>query len=103
MGHAGGVVLVSFCYVVHDGIRKGDATAVAQVIADDALMLEAGGLETRAEYVNNHLPADIEFEKTVSIKRSPIRVVVLRQPGLHPRATSPAHFKASRSTRSARN
>ena len=60
----------------HDGIRKGDAAAVAQIIADDALMLEAGGIETRAEYVNNHLPADIEFEKTVSIKRSPIRVVV---------------------------
>jgi ketosteroid isomerase-like protein len=60
----------------HDGIRKGDTAAVAQVIADDALMLEAGGIETRAEYVKNHLPADIEFEKSVSIRRSPIRVVV---------------------------
>jgi hypothetical protein len=47
-----------------------------QLIADDALMLEAGGVETRAEYVKNHLPADIEFEKVVSGKRSPIRVVV---------------------------
>jgi hypothetical protein len=28
----------------HDGIHKGDATAVAQVIADDALMLEASGI-----------------------------------------------------------
>ena len=60
----------------HDGIRKGDAAAVARVIADDALMLEAGGTETRAEYLSHHLPADIEFEKTVSIKRSPIRVIV---------------------------
>jgi ketosteroid isomerase-like protein len=60
----------------HNGIRNGDAAAVAQVIADDALMLEAGGMETRAEYLKDHLPADIEFEKTVSIKRSPIRVVV---------------------------
>ena len=60
----------------HNGIRSGDAAAVAQVIADDALMLEAGGTETRAEYLKDHLPADIEFEKTVSIKRSPIRVVV---------------------------
>ena len=60
----------------HNGIRTGDSAAVAQVIADDALMLEAGGTETRAEYLKNHLPADIEFEKTVSIKRSPIRVVV---------------------------
>lgn len=60
----------------HAVIRAGDAVAVAQLIAADALMLEAGGTETRAEYVKNHLPADIEFEKTVSIKRSPIRVIV---------------------------
>lgn len=60
----------------HNGIRNGDAAAVAQVIADDALMLEAGDAETRAEYLRNHLPIDIEFEKTVSTKRSPIRVVV---------------------------
>jgi ketosteroid isomerase-like protein len=60
----------------HNGIRDGDSAAVAQVIADDALMLEAGGTETRAEYLKGHLPADIEFEKTVSVKRSPIRVIV---------------------------
>jgi ketosteroid isomerase-like protein len=73
----------------HDGIRKGDAAAVAQVIAEDALMLEAGGIETRAEYVKNHLPADIEFEKTVSTKRSPIRVVVN---GVSAWATSTSEF-----------
>ena len=60
----------------HAGIRTGDSAAVAQLVAEDALMLEAGGAETRAEYVKNHLPADIEFEKSVSIKRSPIRVIV---------------------------
>jgi ketosteroid isomerase-like protein len=60
----------------HAGIRDGDASAVAQLIAEDALMLEAGGAETRAEYLKNHLPADIEFEKTVSIKRSPIRIII---------------------------
>ena len=47
-----------------------------QLIADDALFLEVGGVETRSEYGKNHLPSDIEFEKTVSAKRSPIRVVV---------------------------
>ena len=60
----------------HAGIRSGDAAAVMQLIADDALLLEAGGVETRAEYGKNHLPADIEFEKVVATKRSPIRVVV---------------------------
>jgi ketosteroid isomerase-like protein len=60
----------------HEGIRTGDSAAVAQLIAEDALMLEAGGTETRGEYLKNHLPADIEFEKAVSVTRSPIRVVV---------------------------
>ena len=60
----------------HAAIRGGDAAAAALLLADDALMLEVGGVETRAEYIKNHLPADIEFEKTVSIKRSPIRVIV---------------------------
>lgn len=59
----------------HAGIRSGDAAAVTQLIADDALLLEAGGVETRNEYVKNHLPADIEFEKVVTTKRSPVRVV----------------------------
>ena len=60
----------------HAGLRNGDAAAVMQLIADDALILEAGGVETRAEYEKNHLPVDIEFEKVVSGKRSPIRVVI---------------------------
>jgi hypothetical protein len=48
-----------------------------QLVAPDAVFLEAGGVETRAQYESGHLPADIEFEKSVSTKRSPIRVVVL--------------------------
>ncbi len=39
-------------------------------------MLEAGGVETRAEYVKDHLPADIEFEKAVSSMRKSVRVTV---------------------------
>jgi ketosteroid isomerase-like protein len=60
----------------HAGLRGGTPAAVMQLVAPDALFLEAGGVETRAEYEKNHLPADIEFEKAISSKRSPIRVVV---------------------------
>jgi len=60
----------------HAGLRAGDAAAVMQLIADDALILEAGGVETRAEYGKNHLPADIEFEKVVTSTRGPVRLVV---------------------------
>lgn len=61
----------------HAAMTAGDATGLMQLIAPDAVMLEAGGVETRAQYESNHLPADIEFEKSVSTKRSPIRVVVV--------------------------
>ena len=60
----------------HASLAAGDSSAALQLLADDAVMLEAGSVETRAEYGENHLPADIEFEKGVVTKRSPIRVVV---------------------------
>ena len=60
----------------HAALAAGDSSAAAQLIAEDAVMLEAGGVESRSEYVTNHLPADIEFEKGVSTKRSPVRVTV---------------------------
>ena len=50
---------------------------VMRLLAEDAVMLEAGGVETRAQYLKDHLPADAEFEKSVATKRSPTRVVVL--------------------------
>ena len=60
----------------HGALRTGDTALASRLIADDALMLEAGGVETRSEYLANHLPIDIQFEKTVTTTRSPIRVVV---------------------------
>ena len=44
-------------------IRGGDASAAMTHIAADAVFIESGVLETRAEYETNHLPADIAFEK----------------------------------------
>lgn len=73
----------------HSQLRAGDAAGVMRLIADDALMLEAGGFETRDEYEKHHLPADIEFEKTVTSKRSDIRVVLNGQTAW---ATSSAEF-----------
>ena len=43
-------------------------------IAADAVFVESGKLETRAEYEKNHLPFDIEFETKVVGKRSPWQV-----------------------------
>jgi ketosteroid isomerase-like protein len=61
----------------HAGITSGDAAKVMALVADDAVFLEAGSVETRSQYEKDHLPADIAFEKGVKIKRSPIRIVIV--------------------------
>jgi ketosteroid isomerase-like protein len=58
----------------YGAIKKGDAAAAMSVIAPDAVFLESGRLETRAEYEANHLPADMAFEKQVDGKRGPWQV-----------------------------
>jgi ketosteroid isomerase-like protein len=60
----------------HTAVNTGNAAAAMAVVAPDATFLEAGSIETRAEYEKDHLPADIAFEKGVTIKRTPIRVTV---------------------------
>ena len=58
--------VISVVEAFYGAIKKGDAAAAMSVIASDAVFLESGKLETRAEYEMNHLPADIEFESEVT-------------------------------------
>ena len=60
----------------HTAVTSGNAAAAMAVVGADAVFLEAGGVETRAEYEKDHLPADIDFEKSVPMKRGALRVVV---------------------------
>jgi ketosteroid isomerase-like protein len=60
----------------HAALTAGDTAKAMSLVADDAVFLEAGGVETRAQYQKDHLPADVAFEKGVAIKRTPIRVTV---------------------------
>jgi ketosteroid isomerase-like protein len=55
-------------------MKTGDRAAAMKPIAADAVFVESGKLETRAEYEANHLPADIEFESQITGKRSPWQV-----------------------------
>jgi ketosteroid isomerase-like protein len=58
----------------YGGITAGDTNAVMHLIAPDAVFVESGKIETRAEYEANHLPADIDFESKVKAMRGPLRV-----------------------------
>ena len=57
-------------------MKTPDPAAAMAVIADDAVFLEGGRLETREEYEKNHLPADLGFEAQVTGKREPWRITV---------------------------
>jgi ketosteroid isomerase-like protein len=60
----------------HRALAEGDSAAVLALLAEDAVILESGGIESRQEYRSHHLPADIAFVRAVKGTRSPVRVHV---------------------------
>jgi cyclophilin family peptidyl-prolyl cis-trans isomerase/ketosteroid isomerase-like protein len=53
----------------HAALAAGDSAGALALLAPDAIVLESGDLETRAEYAAHHLAADITFTKTVPSTR----------------------------------
>jgi ketosteroid isomerase-like protein len=60
----------------YGAMKAGDAAAAMRMVATDAVFVEGGRLETRAEYEKGHLPADIDFERAVAAKRGPLTITV---------------------------
>ena len=58
----------------HQALETGDSAAAVALLTDDAVILESGGVETRAEYRSHHLPADINHARSVKSQRSQVRV-----------------------------
>jgi ketosteroid isomerase-like protein len=48
----------------------GDSAAVIRLLDDSAVVLESGRLESRAEYLRHHLPADMAFARGVRTVRA---------------------------------
>jgi ketosteroid isomerase-like protein len=60
----------------HHALETGDSAAALALLTDDAVILESGGSETRAEYRSHHLPSDIAFARAVKSLRSSVNVTV---------------------------
>lgn len=60
----------------HEALRRGDGPAAMKLLAADAMILEGGGIETRAQYESHHLAADMEFAKAVPSTRSDVRMQI---------------------------
>lgn len=61
----------------HHALASGDSAAALALLADDAVILESGGVESRAEYRGHHLPGDIAFARAVRSERGPVRVRIV--------------------------
>ena len=60
----------------YSAMKAGDAPKAMTFIAPDAVFVESGRLETRAEYEKNHLPNDIAFERQVTGRRGQWQVKI---------------------------
>jgi ketosteroid isomerase-like protein len=60
----------------HTALEAGDSATALDLLTEDAIILENGGVETKQEYRSHHLPSDIEFARAVRREAGPIRVVV---------------------------
>ena len=62
----------------HRALARGDSAAALALLAEDAVILEAGEIESRAEYRAHHLSADIQFAAAVPSAPGPLRVTLAR-------------------------
>jgi uncharacterized GH25 family protein/ketosteroid isomerase-like protein len=61
----------------HAALAAGDSASALALLANDVVILESGGIETREEYRSHHLPGDMAFARAVRSERSPLKAVVL--------------------------
>ena len=60
----------------HAGEASGDSAAMLALLSDDAVIVEGGGIETKAEFRSHHIAADIAFLRGMRVERSSLRVRV---------------------------
>ena len=60
----------------HAALTRGDSPAALGLLATDAVILEAGAIESREEYRRHHLAEDMRFAAAVATKVGPLRVVL---------------------------
>src|SRR3712207_1384855 len=53
----------------HELITAGDSLGALGLLTEDAVILESGGLETKAEFRAHHLGADIGFARSSRVQR----------------------------------
>ena len=60
----------------HDALASGDSTTALNLLADDVIILESGGAETKEQYRSGHLMGDMSFAQAVPRERGAINVTI---------------------------
>jgi len=74
--HADSAAVAAVVQSFHQALESGDSARVMSLLANDASVLESGGIESRSEYRSHHLTSDIEFAKSVKSVRAPLSVTL---------------------------
>ncbi len=53
----------------HLALRNGDSATAKSLLAADMIVLESGEIQNRADYIQHHLPADIEAAQSITSTR----------------------------------
>ena len=61
----------------HSALLAGEPAKALGHLADDAIILESGGIETKEHYGSGHLPGDIRFAQAVPRKQGELQVQVV--------------------------
>lgn len=61
----------------HAALASGDSTRALDLLADDVVILESGGVENKEHYRSGHLSGDMRFAQAVSRERGEISVVIV--------------------------
>ena len=60
----------------HGALGAGDSLAALSLLAEDAVVVESGGIQSRSEYRSHHLAADIGFARAITRELGRVSVVV---------------------------
>jgi ketosteroid isomerase-like protein len=61
----------------HRSLAEGDSTTALSLLADEVVILESGGMETKEQYRSGHLSGDMRFAQAVPRERGEIQVRVV--------------------------
>lgn len=61
----------------HAALAAGDSARAVGVLTDDVLVIEAGAIQTRAEYLGGHLGADMKASRDSKSERAVVQIRVV--------------------------